>query len=71
MSVGKHYNDHHQYTQEDITDIYEEAKYLKADLILTTQKDWVKVASLVTPEIPFAYLAVKLEFLRKRIKYCA
>jgi len=57
------YNDHHQYTDDDLADIYEEAKYLHADLILTTQKDWIKAASLAPTEIPFAYLAVRLEFL--------
>ena len=57
------YNDHHQYTADDLADIYEEAKYLNADLILTTQKDWIKAAMLAPTEIPFAYLAVTLEFL--------
>jgi tetraacyldisaccharide 4'-kinase len=58
------YNDHHQYTSDDIADIYEQARYLNAELVLTTEKDWVKAAPLVlTDEIPFAYLAVKLEFL--------
>jgi tetraacyldisaccharide 4'-kinase len=57
------YNDHHQYTADDLTDIYEEAKYLNANLILTTQKDWIKAATLASTEIPFAYLAVTLEFL--------
>jgi tetraacyldisaccharide 4'-kinase len=57
------YNDHYQYTSDDIIDIYEEAKYLNAEMILTTQKDWVKTVSFAPLEIPFAYLAVKLEFL--------
>jgi tetraacyldisaccharide 4'-kinase len=57
------YNDHHQYTADDCADIYEEAKYLHADLILTTQKDWIKAVSLAPTQIPFAYLAVTLEFL--------
>ncbi|MDO8302036.1 MAG: tetraacyldisaccharide 4'-kinase [Sedimentisphaerales bacterium] len=62
--AGMHvYNDHHQYMADDCADIYEEAKYLKADMILTTQKDWVKAAPLAPTEIPFAYLAVTLEFL--------
>jgi tetraacyldisaccharide 4'-kinase len=67
--ASRSYNDHHQYTAADIADIYEEAKYLSADLILSTQKDWVKAAPLVpTYEIPFAYLAVKLEFLAQEDK---
>jgi tetraacyldisaccharide 4'-kinase len=63
------YNDHHQYTTEDVEDIYEEAKYLTVDLVLTTQKDWIKAAPLVPAyEIPFGYLAVKLEFLSQEDK---
>ena len=59
------YNDHHHYTNNDISDIYEEARYLNADLILTTQKDWTKIAPLDSfkKDIPFAYLAIELKFL--------
>jgi tetraacyldisaccharide 4'-kinase len=63
LAAFRVYNDHHQYTADDLDDIYEEAKYLNADLILTTQKDWIKAATLAPLEIPFAYLAVTLEFL--------
>jgi tetraacyldisaccharide 4'-kinase len=62
------FNDHHQYIQEDITDICEEARYLKADILLTTQKDWVKIAPLKLLEMPFAYLVVKLSFLSQEDK---
>ena len=61
---SKIYNDHHDFTRVDITDICEEARYLGADIILSTQKDWVKTALLLSPsdEIDFAYLALELEF---------
>lgn len=61
---SKSYNDHHNYTVRDITDIYEEAKYLGANIILTTQKDWVKAALLIKgfDDIRFAYLELELEF---------
>jgi hypothetical protein len=37
----------------------------KAELILTTQKDWTKVAPLdaLRNEMPFAYLAIELKFI--------
>ncbi|MCK4958249.1 MAG: tetraacyldisaccharide 4'-kinase [Planctomycetes bacterium] len=59
------YNDHHNYTERDIKDIYEEAKYLGAELILSTQKDWVKTTLLSEQDedILFAYMAVELEFV--------
>jgi tetraacyldisaccharide 4'-kinase len=62
---SKVYNDHHDYSQADITNIHEEAKNLGADLILSTQKDWVKTALLSqqNDDILFAYLAVELEFI--------
>jgi len=62
---SKSYNDHHQYTKADIDDIFEEATYLNAELGLTTQKDWVKTALLGSQktDFPFAYLAIKLEFI--------
>ena len=60
----KIYNDHHEYTAENISDIYEEAKYLDADIVLSTEKDWVKTALLVAQkdDIVFAYLALQLKF---------
>ena len=62
---SKTYNDHHNYTEEDVGQIYEQACYLDADIVLSTQKDWVKTAllSLDKFDIPFAYLIVELEFV--------
>jgi len=62
---SKVYNDHHQYTDDCLADIYEQAQHLNVDLILTTQKDWTKIASLasVKNDMPFAYLAIELKFL--------
>ncbi len=62
---SKIYDDHHQYTNNDISDIYERAGHLNAVLILTTQKDWTKIAlsGLAERDIPLAYLAIELKFL--------
>ncbi len=59
------YNDHHNYTEDDITDIYERGKYLEADLVLSTQKDWTKSTLLAStkPDMHFAYLKVELKFV--------
>ena len=59
------FNDHHQYTQEEIKQIFEQARSCGAEMILCTQKDWVKSA-LLAPEkedVVFAYLAMELDFL--------
>ena len=62
---SKIYNDHYHYTNDCLADIYEQARCLKADLILTTQKDWTRTALLTSAkkDIPFAYLAVEIKFL--------
>ncbi len=61
----KVYNDHHRYTNDCLADIYEQAECLKADLILTTQKDWTKInrLALVKKNIPLAYLGIEIKFL--------
>jgi len=46
---SKIYNDHHHYTENDIADIHKQAKPLKADLILTTQKDWFSTKYAILP----------------------
>jgi tetraacyldisaccharide 4'-kinase len=67
---SKVFNDHYHYTDDCLADIYRRAEYLKADLILTTQKDWTKVISDLgfqisdsEPSIPLAYIGIEIEFL--------
>jgi tetraacyldisaccharide 4'-kinase len=62
--ASKIYDDHHRYAPADIDDIYEEARYLNVDIILTTQKDWTKTALMagIKKDMPLAYLAVRLQF---------
>jgi len=62
---SKVYNDHHHYTDDCLADIYRQAAHLKADLILTTQKDWTKITPFlpVRKDIPLAYLVVEIKFL--------
>ncbi|MCL5279466.1 MAG: tetraacyldisaccharide 4'-kinase [Planctomycetes bacterium] len=56
------YDDHHRYAVTDLERIYRKAARRKASLILTTQKDWTKIAPLASPGEPrLAYLAVELQ----------
>jgi tetraacyldisaccharide 4'-kinase len=60
---SKIYDDHYHYTVSDIDDIHNQATRLRADLILSTQKDHTHYAALNKHyEIPFAYLAVEIKF---------
>ncbi len=62
---SKIYDDHYQYTDGCLADIYEQAANSKADFVLTTQKDWTKIAPLtpIKKDIPLAYLAIELKFI--------
>lgn len=59
------FEDHHPYTPEDMETILHQTRKSNAEVILTTEKDWVKTALLAEPDesIPFYYLPVELEFL--------
>lgn len=59
------FNDHHDFSAQDVEDIYTQAEELGAEMILSTQKDWVKTALLKHSEheISFGYLALELEFV--------
>jgi len=64
LAGSRTYNDHHIYTSEDINDIYEEANYLGVSVVLTTQKDWIKISAMKLPAtaIIFGYLEVEIKF---------
>ena len=68
--------DHFIYTAKLLSEIIEFAIRLKADCILTTAKDWVKIEPL-NPKFSFAVLEIELKligennietFLGKRLK---
>jgi len=64
---SKVFDDHYHYTDQCLADIYEQAQRLNAELMLTTQKDWVSFPSSAMPnaseEVNFAYLAIELHFI--------
>lgn len=62
--------DHHLYTKEDINNMIILAKQHKAQAIITTEKDSVKINSYLKdlkPEIPFYALQLALEIDYKRL----
>jgi len=68
ITGSKIYNDHHQYNQSNLVDIYTQAGLAGAELILTTQKDWTKIKPLEpdTKDIRLAYMAIEIKFTAGR-----
>jgi tetraacyldisaccharide 4'-kinase len=65
LKGSKIFNDHHDFSEEDMVAIYDEAKKLEVGIILSTEKDWVKTALLVKDrfDIDFAFLTLELDFI--------
>ena len=56
------YRDHHWYTDKDLLRIASTAEKLKAEAIVTTEKDSVRIRALYKNKIPIYYLQIELEF---------
>ncbi len=58
------FDDHHHYTNACLTEISARAEHLKADLVLTTQKDWTKLEPLlpIAKGLSFAFLSIEMRF---------
>ena len=59
--------DHYVYKMDDLQSISEISEKLKADFILTTQKDGVKIKEL-TPLLPIWIVRMKIEFIKGKDK---
>lgn len=59
------FDDHHAYSKADIESILERSQHCNAEVILCTQKDWIKCEPLLPKEneSAFASLAMELDFI--------
>lgn len=63
------FGDHHSYTPEDLRRIFQDARRAGADVLLTTEKDWVKLKPLIESwsdqpsELPILRPRLTLAFL--------
>jgi tetraacyldisaccharide 4'-kinase len=62
---SKIYDDHHNYTANDVDDIYSDSAKSGARIILTTEKDYNKISLPASGrgDLVLAYLAVRLQFV--------
>lgn len=61
------FRDHHTYTREDLEDLQSAARTAGADVLVTTEKDWVKVSGLTHPEdgVPIWRIDLQIEFMQE------
>jgi tetraacyldisaccharide 4'-kinase len=67
LAGSKVFDDHYHYTDDCLSNIYEQARGQDVDLILTTQKDWASLSpSAMTnaiKDVNFAYLVIEFRFI--------
>ena len=63
------FEDHHAFHPDEIQGLISEKERLKADCLLTTEKDWVRIERL-SPDYPgLGYLTIKFTLLSERGKF--
>ena len=61
--LERHYADHHRYTQQEMIDFVNDAKNAGAGLIMTTEKDAVRMPRLDRRDIPVCFLRIEIDIL--------
>jgi len=62
VAAFRRYPDHHHYNAEDLRDLEAQAKAHKAEALVSTEKDGVKLRHIAS-EFPLYFLRIKLEIL--------
>ncbi len=55
--------DHHPISAAEVRSLIRRAKTLKADFLLTTEKDWVRISRHATELMPIGYLGIEFAWL--------
>lgn len=63
LVLRDHYADHHRYTQQEIIDFVNRSKAVGAELIVTTEKDAVRIPRLERRDVPIYYLRIQIDIL--------
>ncbi|MEI8248010.1 MAG: tetraacyldisaccharide 4'-kinase [Lentisphaerota bacterium] len=60
---AQHFADHHRFTQQEIIDFINQAKKSKAEMIITTEKDAVRMPRLERQDIPVYFMRVEIDII--------
>lgn len=58
-----HFADHHRYTQQEIIDFVNQAKAAGAEMIVTTEKDAVRIPRIDRCDVPIYFLRIEIDIL--------
>ena len=66
LVLTDHYADHHRYTQQELIDFVNQAKDAGAQMIVTTEKDAVRMPRLDRCDVPIYFLRIQIDILSGR-----
>ena len=61
---SKHFVDHHRYRKQEIEEFYKKANHHGAELIVTTEKDAVRLPPLPEGDLPVFFLRIAIKILK-------
>ena len=61
---SKHFVDHHRFKDEELEDFYANARQNGAEILVTTEKDAVRIPPLKDKSIPFYFLRIEIKILK-------
>jgi tetraacyldisaccharide 4'-kinase len=63
LVANRRFLDHHSFNDEDLDEVLDQAMRSKAEMIVTTEKDAVRLQSRFRPPIPLMYVRLEVEIL--------
>ena len=63
LVLKDHFADHHRYTRQEILDFINAAKAAGAEMVVTTEKDAVRIPHLDRIDLPIYYLRIQIDIL--------
>lgn len=63
LVANRRFLDHHAFNDEDLDEVLESALRAKAEMIVTTEKDAVRLQSRFRPSLPLMYVRLEVEIL--------
>jgi tetraacyldisaccharide 4'-kinase len=63
VELSRTFTDHHRFTEREITGFLKRCGNRALDAVITTEKDYVRLPRLTSPEVPIYFLRVEIEIL--------
>ena len=55
--------DHHRFTRRELEEISQQARRKRLDMVVTTEKDAVRIPEDFQPAVPFYYMRLEIEII--------